>query len=91
MTLNFIFRMLACTRSSSGERFVIVCHCQGVNDRAVRRAVKDGARTRRAVARVCRAGNGCGGCARVVDEIIVSEERRDAPAFAPLSQVAATG
>ncbi len=70
---------------------MIVCHCQGVSDRAVRRAIKVGARTRRAVARVCGAGNGCGGCARVVDEIIVSEERRAAPGFAPLRQVAATG
>ncbi len=70
---------------------MIVCHCQGINDRAVRCAVRDGARTRRAVATVCRAGNGCGGCARAVDEIIVSEERRAAPSFAPLRQVAATG
>ncbi len=70
---------------------MIVCHCQGINDRAVRCAVRDGARTRRAVATVCRAGNGCGGCARVIDEIIASEEPRDAPRFAALRQVAAAG
>jgi bacterioferritin-associated ferredoxin len=70
---------------------VIVCHCQAVNDRAVRCAVRDGARTRRAVAETCRAGKGCGGCALLVDEIILSEERRAAPRFAVLRQIAATG
>lgn len=52
---------------------MIVCHCQAVSDRAIRAAVRDGARCRRSVARACRAGRSCGGCTRVIDEIVRSE------------------
>ncbi|MEE9609471.1 MAG: (2Fe-2S)-binding protein, partial [Myxococcota bacterium] len=30
---------------------MVVCHCEGVTDREIRRAVRDGALTRRGVAR----------------------------------------
>lgn len=52
---------------------MIVCHCQSVSDRAIRAAVRDGARCRRSVARACHAGRSCGGCTRVIDEIVRSE------------------
>ena len=54
---------------------MIVCHCRGVTDRAVRRAVQRGATTRRQVARACGAGTGCGGCRSSVQSILESEDR----------------
>ena len=54
---------------------MIICHCNGVTDRTVRRAVRDGASTRRQVARACRAGTGCGGCRASIQEILDTESR----------------
>ena len=59
---------------------MIVCHCQGVSDRQVRKAVREGARSVRQVARACRAGRMCGGCRPVISEIISSEACEAAPA-----------
>jgi bacterioferritin-associated ferredoxin len=68
---------------------MIVCHCQAVTDRAIRSAVRDGARCRRSVARACAAGRSCGGCTLAIDEIVRSEiEQLDAQplhAFADLA------
>ena len=52
---------------------MIVCHCHGVSDRAIRKAVRDGARSASEVSAECAAGAGCGGCTEVVDEIIRAE------------------
>lgn len=52
---------------------MIVCHCQAVSERAIRAAVRDGARCRRSVARACAAGRSCGGCTLAIDEIVNSE------------------
>ena len=52
---------------------MIVCHCQAVSERAIRAAIRDGARCRRSVARACSAGRSCGGCRLAVDEILRSE------------------
>jgi bacterioferritin-associated ferredoxin len=52
---------------------MIVCHCQAVTDRAIRSAVRDGARCRRSVARACSAGRSCGGCRIAIEEILRSE------------------
>jgi bacterioferritin-associated ferredoxin len=52
---------------------VIVCHCRGVTDRAIREAVRDGARTLRQVARACDAGARCGGCRPAIAELIDDE------------------
>jgi bacterioferritin-associated ferredoxin len=49
---------------------VVVCHCQVVSDRAIRRAVSEGAGCPASVARACGAGSGCGGCRVLVDELI---------------------
>jgi bacterioferritin-associated ferredoxin len=57
---------------------VIVCHCQGVSDRSIRQAVREGARSVRQVSRVCRAGRMCGGCRPVISEIIEAESSEPA-------------
>ena len=52
---------------------MIVCHCNGVSDRAIRRAVRDGARSLHQIARFCAAGSRCGGCHAVIEEIMDGE------------------
>lgn len=52
---------------------MIVCHCKAVSDRAIRDAVRGGARTPRQVSRACQAGRICGGCRPVIVELIESE------------------
>jgi bacterioferritin-associated ferredoxin len=64
---------------------MIVCHCQGVSDREIRRAVHDGALGCGAVARACGAMRDCGGCLRLVEEIIDQERAPDATSEAPSS------
>jgi bacterioferritin-associated ferredoxin len=59
---------------------VIVCHCQGVCDRSIRRAVREGARSLREIAKACRAGRNCGGCRPVIREIIAEESSEPPPA-----------
>jgi len=52
---------------------MIVCHCNGVSDRAIRRSVRAGAVTTELVARACGAGACCGGCRGAVQEILHGE------------------
>jgi bacterioferritin-associated ferredoxin len=52
---------------------MLVCHCNGVSDRAIRRSVRTGAVTSDLVARACGAGACCGGCRELVEEILLAE------------------
>ena len=52
---------------------MIVCHCRGLTEAEIRKVVRDGARTRRAVAGACGASDGCGGCTEAVRSIIAEE------------------
>jgi bacterioferritin-associated ferredoxin len=56
-----------------GCRAMIVCHCNGVSDRAIRRSVRSGAVTTDLVASACGAGACCGGCIEAVEEILLGE------------------
>jgi bacterioferritin-associated ferredoxin len=68
---------------------MIVCHCRAVTDRAIRLAVRGGARSRRDVAEACSANLCCGGCAPVIDEIIASETAlEETPVFAAFPELA---
>lgn len=49
---------------------MLICHCQGVNDRRIREEVGRGARTVAQIGRACGAAVCCGGCARAVAEIV---------------------
>lgn len=49
---------------------MLVCHCRGVNERAVRAVIDDGARDAFDVAAACGAGSVCGGCVPVVLELL---------------------
>jgi bacterioferritin-associated ferredoxin len=71
---------------------VVICHCHGISDRAIRRAVRGGASTRQEIARSCRAGELCGGCHPAIDEILASDEVAEAAIAAPtVTRHAATG
>ena len=52
---------------------MIVCHCKAVSDRAIRAAVREGARSFGQVARACDAGRRCGGCHPAIREVIEDE------------------
>jgi bacterioferritin-associated ferredoxin len=52
---------------------MIVCHCNGVSDRAIRRSIRAGAVTPDLVAGACGAGACCGGCRDAVAEILLAE------------------
>jgi bacterioferritin-associated ferredoxin len=58
---------------------VIVCHCNAISDRAIRAAVRDGARSCGEVARACNAGHQCGGCRPAIRELIACETTDASP------------
>lgn len=49
---------------------MLLCHCRGVNDRKVRKAIDDGARTIQELGEVCAAGTRCGGCWPALAELL---------------------
>ncbi len=55
---------------------MIICQCNGVTDRTIRKAVRDGANNRNEVIRTCTAGKTCGGCVPAIDQIIEAEQER---------------
>ena len=60
---------------------MLVCHCNGISDRTIRKAVRDGAGSVNDVSFACGAAACCGGCADAVQQIIHTEagHRDDAP------------
>ena len=52
---------------------MLVCHCNGVSDRTIRRTVRAGANTASQVGEECGAGTCCGGCVQTINEIIHTE------------------
>ncbi len=67
---------------------MIVCQCNGVSDRSIRRAIRGGASSCREIARTCNAGTFCGGCRPAIAELI-REEQSDALVEAARSGLAA--
>ena len=52
---------------------MLVCHCNAVCDRVVRKCIRDGAQTTEEVGEACRAGTTCGGCRPSIEAILCSE------------------
>lgn len=67
---------------------MLVCHCKRVCDRAIRRAVREGAVSVQRVARECAAGTGCGGCHPAIEDIIGEEVAGSAAEVFSLSEYA---
>ena len=55
---------------------MLVCQCNGVSDRAIRRAVRKGAQTTEDVGFACGAGPCCGGCIPLIEKLIRHESSR---------------
>jgi assimilatory nitrate reductase catalytic subunit len=51
---------------------VIVCHCQVVSDRVIRREVESGARTVDEIGARCGAGTRCGSCRPTISVLLVT-------------------
>lgn len=70
---------------------MLVCHCNGVSDRSIRKAVRKGAGSIREVARMSGAGACCGGCRPAVRDILedelASREQRQLLTVVPLAEV----
>ena len=67
---------------------MIVCHCEAVTDREIRRSVAGGACSLRQVARACGAGRQCGGCLPVGEALLGQPATRvvhSQPAATPLA------
>ncbi|WP_082043738.1 (2Fe-2S)-binding protein [Mobilicoccus massiliensis] len=56
---------------------MIVCHCEVVSDRDIRKAVDDGACTLAQTCRATRAGTGCGACVFGVRAVLETYTRQD--------------
>jgi len=69
---------------------MLVCHCNGVSDRTVRRVVRDGALTVAEVGRACGAGTCCQGCRSTIRRIIHVEAHGQAQSDASDVHDAAT-
>lgn len=70
---------------------MIVCHCNGVTDRTIRKVVRDGASTMREVGAACGAGTCCGGCTGSVRQILHTEfEARDERGLPALNLASST-
>jgi len=52
---------------------LLVCHCNGVCDRAIRECVGRGARSVEDVGRACGAGTECGGCRPTIRALSAGE------------------
>lgn len=68
---------------------MLVCHCHAVSEGAILQAVRNGALTRRAIARTCGAGRSCQGCVPAIEAILRSQTRarvaKPIPTFAELA------
>ena len=53
------------------DAIMLVCHCERVNDRTIRKCAREGARNHLDVALACGAGSRCGGC-RSLDHAMLS-------------------
>ena len=49
---------------------MLVCHCNVVSDREIRRAIDAGARDPQAVADACGAGSDCLGCGPSIEQLL---------------------
>jgi len=52
---------------------MLVCHCNGVSDRAIRKALRSGADSAAQVGAMTGAGTCCGGCSTAIKELVRGE------------------
>ena len=62
---------------------MIVCHCKGITDRDLKRALHEGSFDQGEAGGAARAGGDCGTCQPLIDEIVGQHGRRSKSAPAP--------
>ena len=62
------------------ECMALICHCLGVNERRIVKAVHRGASSVWDVEADCGAGGGCGGCVRAIEELLDEHVNASVPA-----------
>ena len=60
---------------------MIVCHCQRVSDREIRKSINEGASTIFDVGLECCAGINCGGCHSEIQSLINIHEKRQCKTY----------
>jgi len=68
---------------------MIVCVCNGVNEREIRRTILHGCSTEESIGRNCGAGTDCGACLETLQELL-SERREHHRSGGSYSSVAPT-
>jgi bacterioferritin-associated ferredoxin len=56
---------------------MIVCHCKGLSEREIKRALIEGASSADEVARSCLAGSECGGCRPLIEKLVRARRTSD--------------
>ncbi len=64
---------------------MLVCHCKGISQRELERAIAAGACSPGEVTRHCGAGSVCGGCVPVIDELLEARRPEALPSVAELA------
>jgi len=59
---------------------MIICICEGVNDKTIQREITRGASSVHAIRRRCGAGRGCGHCVIDLQQMLQNTQREDEPA-----------
>jgi bacterioferritin-associated ferredoxin len=54
---------------------MMVCLCEGVSERKIRRSIDHGAATITDVTAACRAGGSCGGCHATIADLLVQAQQ----------------
>jgi len=75
---------------ASEASLMLMCHCIGVSDRAVRNAIRNGAATTEEVGQACGAGSRCGGCRPAIESLIDGESIRQFKTHTPSSNTTAS-
>ena len=57
---------------------MIVCHCNGISDRTLRRSIRSGVTTLSGLRQICGAGSCCGSCTPALRNLLQKEASREA-------------
>jgi len=75
---SILFEFTDPTSDLEKELPMIVCHCNGVSDRTLRRSIRSGVTTLSGLQEVCGAGSCCGSCTPTLRSLLRKEASREA-------------
>lgn len=62
---------------------MIICHCNGISDRTIRRSIRSGATTLGELRQICGAGNCCGTCTPALRSLLRTESKSESRETTP--------